>query len=108
MEEVDDGDGLVIEVVPKGVGRERVVDVHVLDSQHGHWHSLNQQDLLLLRVRAVQRRVHPESEEASVVLEADGEDDTLKGLGLGGGRLSGSLGELEGYSVARRSRSHAW
>ena len=59
-------------------------------------------------MRAVQRRVHPESVEASEVLEADGKDDTLEGLGLGGGRLGGSLGELEGYSVARRCRRHAW
>ena len=40
MQEVDDGDGLVVEVVPEGVGLERVVDVHVLDSEHGHLHSL--------------------------------------------------------------------
>ena len=85
MDEVDDGDGLVVEVVPEGVGGERVVDVHVLDSEHGHSHSLCKQDLLLLRVRAVQRRVHPESSEAKVVLEADGEDDTLESFGLGSG-----------------------
>ena len=42
MQEVDDGDGFVVEVVPKGVGGERVVDVHVLDSEHGHFDSLHE------------------------------------------------------------------
>ena len=101
MEEKDDGDSLVVEVIPEGFGRERVVDVHVLHSEHGHLHSLQEQDLLLLRVSAVQRRVHPKSGEAFEVLEADGEDDTLESLGLNGGWLRGSLAELESYSVAR-------
>ena len=108
MVEVDDGDGLVVEVVPEGICRERVVDVHILYSKHSHWHSFHEQDLLLLRVRTVQRRVHPESVEAVEVVEADGEDDTLEGLGLGGERLDSCLCELECNSVARRSRCHAW
>ena len=42
MHEVNDGDGLVVEVVPEGVGLERVVDEHIFRSEHGYSHSLHE------------------------------------------------------------------
>ena len=103
MEEVDYCDSLVVEVIPEGISNQRVVDVKVLNSENVNSNSFHEEDLLLFWVRAVQRRVHPESVEAIEVLEADGEDDALERFCFGSGGLGSSLCELECNSITRRS-----
>ena len=78
MEEVDDGDGLLVEVDPEGVLGLGVVDVHILDAHHGHLDSLHQQDLSFLGVGGEHRRVHSETVKTMVIVEADYEEDGVK------------------------------
>ena len=101
MEEVDNGDCLLVEVVPEGVGGVAVVNEHLIHAHHRNRSTLRQQHLLLLRMGTELHRVHSESSVSItiIVYEEDEEDGSLVGLG--------GVGVLEGDSVVLRSRRRA-
>ena len=63
VEEVDNGDCLLVEVVPEGVGGVAVVNEHLINAHHRNRSALREQHLLLVRMGTELHRVHSESTE---------------------------------------------
>ena len=76
MEQINNRHCLIVEPNPEWIsGGQRVVNEDVVVAQDGHTDSFHQKNFLFVRMSGVQRRVHSESFEATIISVVLATDD---------------------------------